>query len=249
MVVPLLIWTAVLLLRPGQSRDDAVRPAADRAGAGLDAGRRIHRADGDIGRQNTVFKFYIQAWLLFSVVGGAAFAWLISAVDHWRGVLRGAWMFVLVLLVGMASLFPIMAIRGKAVFRFDTNAPLTLDGMDYMNYATQSEGSNDVRAVNMALTTFPLSEDYDMIRWLQDNVQRDADDHGRAERGHAVSLERAHLDLHRAARRARLEFPPEAAAQRRSAARSWWTRDRRTSTPSTRRPASARRGTSCATTT
>ena len=29
-------------------------------------------------------------WLLFSVVGGAAFAWLIAAVDRWRGVLHTA---------------------------------------------------------------------------------------------------------------------------------------------------------------
>ncbi len=170
-VVPLLLWTAVLLLRPGQSRMMQFVLLLTGLALGLTLGVEIFVLSGDIGRQNTVFKFYIQAWLLFSVVGGAAFAWLISAVDHWRGVVRGAWMFVLVVLIGVASLFPIMAIWGKAIFRFDTNAPLTLDGMDYMTYSTQHEGSNDVYAVDPSLLSFPLSEDYAMIRWLQDKVR------------------------------------------------------------------------------
>jgi uncharacterized membrane protein len=81
-------------------------------------------------------------------------------------------MFVLVLLVGVASLFPIMAVRGKAAYRFDPNicAPVTLDGMDFMKCATQVEGSAQVRAVNPQFTTFTLDEDYAMIRWLQENI-------------------------------------------------------------------------------
>ena len=42
-------------------------------------------------RMNTVFKFYMQVWLMFSVVGGAGLAWLWSASERWSGKLRIPW--------------------------------------------------------------------------------------------------------------------------------------------------------------
>ncbi|HVU12809.1 MAG TPA: DUF2298 domain-containing protein, partial [Phototrophicaceae bacterium] len=126
-VLPLLLWIAVLFFRSGQSRVMQFVLLLMGLALGLTLGVEYVVLDGDIGRQNTVFKFYLQAWLIFSVVGGAAFAWLINNVWRWRPALRSVWMFVLVVLVGSASLFPIMAIRGKAAFRFDlkTCAPVT----------------------------------------------------------------------------------------------------------------------------
>ncbi len=171
-VVPLLAWIAVLFFRKGQSRPMQYVLLLAGLALGLTLGVEYVVLDGDIGRQNTVFKFYLQAWLMLSVVGGTAIAWLIAGVDFTKTALRSAWLFVLVLLVGVAALFPIMAVRGKAVFRFDTNcAPTSLDGMDYMKCAKQFEGDNDIMTANPTLVPFPLSEDYAMIRWLQQNVQ------------------------------------------------------------------------------
>jgi YYY domain-containing protein len=171
-VLPLLLWIGILFFRKGQSRVMQFVLLLTGLALGLTLGVEYVVLAGDIGRQNTIFKFYIQAWLLLSVVGGVAFAWLINGVQQWKGGVRAGWMFVLVLLVGVASLFPIMAVRGKAAYRFDPNicAPVTLDGMDFMKCATQVEGSAQVRAVNPQFTTFTLDEDYAMIRWLQENI-------------------------------------------------------------------------------
>ncbi|MFN8447242.1 MAG: DUF2298 domain-containing protein [Anaerolineae bacterium] len=172
-VLPLLLWIALLFFRSGQSRVMQFVLLLTGLALCLTLGVEYIVLDGDIGRQNTVFKFYIQAWLLLSIVGGTAFAWLINAIGRWNGALRSVWTFLLVALVGIAALFPIMATRGKAAFRFDMNtcAPVTLDGMDYMKCAQQYEGNNDLIAANSELAPFPLSEDYAMIRWLQTSVR------------------------------------------------------------------------------
>ena len=46
------------------------------------------RLDGEIGRMNTVFKFYLQVWTLFSVVAGVALAWLIGQINNWNKISR-----------------------------------------------------------------------------------------------------------------------------------------------------------------
>jgi uncharacterized membrane protein len=120
---------------------------------------------GDIGRQNTIFKFYIQAWLLFSVVGGVAFAVLLQSSDDWSTVLRTPWFTVTLILVTTAALYPLMATRAKALERMAPDLPLTLDGMEYMRYSVRSE-----LVAPYEVQTFSVAEDYDMIRWLQQNV-------------------------------------------------------------------------------
>jgi uncharacterized membrane protein len=169
--LPLLAWIAILFFRSGQTRIVQFILALAGLALALTLGVEFVVLEGDIGRQNTVFKFYLQAWLLFSVVGGAAFAWLIESAPRWSRALQTFWYAPLLLLVTVAALFPVMAARGKAVFRFDVNQPLTLDGSAFMNYAWQYEGDPVLAANNPSLSPFPLNEDYAMIRWLQENVQ------------------------------------------------------------------------------
>ena len=83
-LLPIIIWAAVLFFRPGQSRAMQFVLALIGVGVGTTLGVEYIVIDGDIGRQNTVFKFYLQAWLMFSVVGGVAIAWLLTDVDRWR---------------------------------------------------------------------------------------------------------------------------------------------------------------------
>jgi YYY domain-containing protein len=178
--LPLLVWTVILFFRQGQSRSMQFVMALTGLSLGLTLGVEYVVLDGDIGRQNTVFKFYMQVWLMLSVVCGAAFAWLIRSMGQWRGGIRAAWLITLVVLVAVASLFPIMASRGKSVYRMPPapnedgttpDIPFTLDGAAFMQYARRFEGDDDITAVDPELVPFPLEEDYNMIRWLQENIE------------------------------------------------------------------------------
>ncbi len=170
-VLPLLVWVAVLFFRRGQNRAMQYVLALVGLGLALTLGVELIVLEGDIGRQNTVFKFYMQVWLMFSVVGGAAIAWLWSASETWSAKLRIPWTMVLVLLIAVASLFPIMAARGKASFRMVQDLPLTLDGMAFMQEAQRWEGDSEVLAQHPERAPFELADDYAMIRWLQENVE------------------------------------------------------------------------------
>lgn len=170
-VVPLILWIAILFFRQGQSRAMHYLLALSGLALALTLGVEYVVLDGDIGRQNTVFKFYMQAWLMFSVVGGVAFAALWRSMPRWSLGLQGAYMLPLALMIAAAALFPIMATRGKAEFRMAPDMPLTLDGMDYMRYSTVYEGDPVLLSQSSDLAPFTLAEDYAMIRWLQDNIQ------------------------------------------------------------------------------
>ncbi|MBK8032664.1 MAG: glycosyltransferase family 39 protein [Chloroflexi bacterium] len=170
-VVPLLLWTAALLLRPGQSRPMQFLMLISALALGLTLGVEYVVLDGDIGRQNTIFKFYMQVWLIFSVMGGAVAAWMFASLDNWRPGLRNAWSVAFAVLVTIAAMFPIMASQGKSIFRFDNEQPFTLDGAEFMKYASQWEADDLVMALDPTVTPFALDNDYQLIRWMQDNIQ------------------------------------------------------------------------------
>jgi uncharacterized membrane protein len=138
---------------------------------GLTLGVEFVVLEGDIGRQNTVFKFYIQAWMLFSVVGGAAVAWILQSSARWSGGLRTIWYGIATLLLIVAALYPLMASRGRSLDRMGINTPFTLDGMMYMQYSMVADGDPIVLQDDPSLGYFSLKDDYDVIRWLQENVQ------------------------------------------------------------------------------
>lgn len=171
LVLPLIIWAVVLFFRSGQSRAMQFVLAMTALALSITLGVEYIVLTGDIDRQNTVFKFYLQAWLMFSVAGGVAFSVISRGMARWNDIMRSGWSIALVVLVGVAAMFPIMATLGKSVLRYDVNQPLTLDGMDYMLYATQHEGSGQVLDINPTAIPFQLEGDYHMIRWLQDNIQ------------------------------------------------------------------------------
>jgi YYY domain-containing protein len=116
---------------------------------------------GDIGRMNTVFKFYLQAWVLLAITAAVALGWLArrSVRDNLLRQVRPAWVAVLAILVLAAVAYPLLASKGKIGLRF-ADIPLSLDGMQYMDYAQYTDNGQDLN----------LPGDAEAIRWLQQNV-------------------------------------------------------------------------------
>ena len=162
LVLTMAAWALVLMLRPGLS--DAKRLALFMAGTALTITLVVELVTlrGDLGRMNTVFKFYLQAWSMFAVSSGAALIWLIPEINNIRKqTWKTVWMIGLVILVVGAAWFPLLAGNDKINDRITSTAPHTLDGMTYMAYSTYNDQGVEL----------DLSQDYRAIRWMQENVE------------------------------------------------------------------------------
>jgi YYY domain-containing protein len=115
---------------------------------------------GDVGRMNTVFKFYLQVWLLWSVVAGVALAHLSRAVRAWAPRWRRAWRWALGLLVCAAALYPVFGAYGKVGDRWDPALPPSLDGMAYMTTVRYDDQGRSLT----------LAHDREAILWMQDHI-------------------------------------------------------------------------------
>jgi YYY domain-containing protein len=160
LALPLAAWAGLLLLRPDQPDEKRLVLFLTGTALLITIVVELVVVRGDIGRMNTVFKFYLQAWVLLAVSAAAAFGWLLAEIDQWRLRWRGFFQAGLYLLVAGAFLFTITATTDKISDRMATGAPHTLDSMTYMKYSTFWDGAD-----------MTLSQDYNAIRWLQDNVQ------------------------------------------------------------------------------
>ena len=166
-VLPLVCWIALLFFRPGQTEVMRFTLVLIGLALSITLGVEVFVIGGDIGRQNTVFKFYMQVWLLLSIAGGIAFACLLEASEDFGRALKIAWYLPAVLLVGIAGAFPFTATRGRSFDRMAPDLPLTLNGMDYMTQAKHREFSSERRVS----AETDLSLDYQLARWLQENVE------------------------------------------------------------------------------
>ncbi len=127
---------------------------------------------GDLGRMNTVFKFYFQVWLLLGVAAAVAMERLMAAlVGEGDGLLdplfRGrAWaaeglLALLMLSLFASALYPLFAIPAKVHDRWVKEAPHTLDGTRFLRYALFYEEDQPV----------DLSEEARVIEWMRLNVE------------------------------------------------------------------------------
>jgi YYY domain-containing protein len=159
-VIPLIIWVCILILRPGLS--DAKRAVLVMIAAGLSLTLMVEIIVlvGDIGRMNTVFKFYFQVWTLLALSAAAGFGWTLASFSNWTPSWRSLWQIMVIFLVASAALYPLLGSTAKIKDRMAENVPLTLNGMAFMEYAEYDDLD----------TRMDLSQDYQAIRWLQDNV-------------------------------------------------------------------------------
>ncbi|MBN2044856.1 MAG: phospholipid carrier-dependent glycosyltransferase [Anaerolineales bacterium] len=158
--MPLAVWTAVLLFRKGAS--DSKRMVLFMTGTALFLTMLVEVVvlSGDIGRMNTVFKFYLQAWVLFGASSAAAFGWTLTEMRRWQEGWQSAWRIGLALLALGAFMFPLTATMTKVQDRMSAQAPHTLDGMAFMITSEYPDEGGVVQ----------LDEEYEAIRWAQENI-------------------------------------------------------------------------------
>jgi uncharacterized membrane protein len=120
--------------------------------------------DGDIGRMNTVFKFYMQVWLLLSVCCGPAAIWSWHILKT-KTTGKRVWQAALALLLFAAALYPFLATKAKWDVRMNPEAPNTLDGMAFMPYVQY--GDTDYAGNSV---TIDLANDYQALRWMQRQI-------------------------------------------------------------------------------
>jgi uncharacterized membrane protein len=158
--LPLAFMAGLLLLRPNMPGVKRGVLLMIGTGLALTLAVEVITLRGDIGRMNTVFKLYMQVWMLFAVGAAAAFGWLLDEFPFWRMRWRTIYQTGLYLLLAGAFMFTVTATTDKISDRMNPAAPHSLDGITYMNYAQHFDGQ-----------MMDLSQDYRAIRWMQDNVQ------------------------------------------------------------------------------
>jgi YYY domain-containing protein len=115
----------------------------------------------DIGRTNTVFKHYLQVWVMWAVAAAVSVGIVYERLPELRRWVREAWRVAFVLLFVGALLYPILASNAKIKDRFDTSVGRTLDGTAFMEKARFGDQAR----------TLTLAYDRDAIRWMLENVE------------------------------------------------------------------------------
>ena len=129
---------------------------------GLVIGVDLVRVEDDIGRMNTLFKYYLEAWVLLSLAS-AYFLWRMwydgrfrpFPLDWVRVILLGG----VTLLVLASLIYTALGAQARLADRFNPLPP-TLDGAAFMSEAMHWEKEQPIE----------LKYDLEAIRWLQDNV-------------------------------------------------------------------------------
>ena len=114
----------------------------------------------DIGRTNTVFKLYLQVWLLWALAAAVSVGAVYEVLPRIRPSLRESWRVGLAVLLAVACTYPLLAARAKIDDRIDPSVGRTLDGTAFMRTAVFSD--KDV--------AMPLTHDRDAIAWIQEHV-------------------------------------------------------------------------------
>jgi YYY domain-containing protein len=131
--------------------------------AAIAIGVDFGRLENDIGRMNTLFKLYLEVWVLLALASAFGLWYLASTgwfsfktYKPWRVV----WVAMLALLLLSSSIYTVLGTRARLADRFNST-PLTLNGLAYMDRAVHYEDGKPVE----------LKWDKEAIRWLQSNVK------------------------------------------------------------------------------
>lgn len=177
---PLLVLAGLIVIRPKLAPERRLIALLVAAGLAMTLMVELITYKGDIGRMNTVFKFYLQVWVFFGIATAAGLAFVAQqAADRLRSRtqvdataalnrtsapefhLPSVWWAAFGVLLFAGLLYPLFAVRAKVNDRFVTDSPAGLNGMDYMQQASYPENNQNVQLVT----------DEQAIQWLRENVQ------------------------------------------------------------------------------
>ncbi len=158
----LVAWDTVMSRDGG--RGYALFPLlAAMLGLGLAAGVDLVRVEGDIGRMNTLFKYYLAVWVLLAMAS-AFFLWRMLYDSQFRSASLRGWRLALLGVVGLlvcgSLIYTFLGTNARVEDRFNELSP-TLDGAAYMERAVHWEKEQAIE----------LRWDAEAIRWLQEEVQ------------------------------------------------------------------------------
>ena len=131
----------------------------------------IFTIDNDINRMNTVFKFYNQAWILFSIGSAFLLTILLESINSKlifnNRIVTFFWIFLLGFFVINASLFAIFGTTSRVNNRFTTEFK-SLNGMEFMQYASYTDTKAPLW--NPEMNGLNLNHDLEGIMWIRNNI-------------------------------------------------------------------------------
>ena len=139
------------------------------------AGPEVITINNDVARMNTVFKFWLQGWILFSVASAFAVSeiWIYARQRMMRQrrlfyyPSPRFWLIIMTCILFIGLVYPLSSIGPRLDDRFSTN-PKGLNGIAYLD-----ENPILVRydnGVEAPPTLISISEDLPMIQWLRKSI-------------------------------------------------------------------------------
>ncbi|MGB9593057.1 MAG: DUF2298 domain-containing protein, partial [Anaerolineae bacterium] len=132
------------------------------AGLALTMAVEIVVLKGDIGRMNTVFKFYLQVWVMWAIAAAVALAHLAERSRNWARGWQRFFRGGLAFLIAMSLLYTVTATPARIGLRYDASLGPSLDGMAYMDSPKAQYWENE--------KVLDLRWDKEGILWLLQNV-------------------------------------------------------------------------------
>jgi YYY domain-containing protein len=169
--LPLIVGALLLLLRDDASPEELFVSLLVFTGLLVAFGCEVVYLKDHLGgdqvwwRMNTVFKFYMQVWVMLGIAAAVALPHLWARLRRWQSVAgRRAWAAGLAFLFCASLVYPIVYTPARVDDRFPGARPPvgTLDGMAFMTVGSYTWPENN---------RIELKYDYAALRWLMANVK------------------------------------------------------------------------------